>query len=50
VPTFVFLVDALELRKWRYEGSDVAEVVRRLKRIAAADRLDDGPDADLELE
>ncbi len=46
VPTFVFLHEALELRKWRYEGSEISEVVRRLERIAANDRLEDGPGGD----
>ena len=45
VPTFVFLTECLEHRKWRYEGSDIAEVAKRLKRIVADDKLDDGPDA-----
>jgi len=45
VPTFVFLAECLEHRKWRYEGSDIAEVAKRLKRIVADDKLDDGPDA-----
>ena len=46
VPTFVFVVEALELKKWRYTGSEISEVVRRLERIAANDRLDDGPGGD----
>ena len=46
VPTFVFLIDCVELRAWRYQGAEVAEVVRRLKRIAANDRLEDGPSGD----
>ena len=48
MPTFVFLTECLEHRKWRYEGADVAEVVKRLRRVAAGDRLDDGPDAEAE--
>jgi len=46
VPTFAFYVECAELRKWRYTGCEVSEVVRRLKRIAADDNLDDGPDGD----
>ena len=38
--------DCLELRKWRYAGADPSEVVRRLRRVAALDRLDEGPDAE----
>ena len=45
VPTFAFLTECLEHRKWRYEGSDIAEVAKRLKRIVVNDNLDDGPDA-----
>ena len=45
-PCFVFLSDCLELRKWRYQGADISEVVKRIKRIEANDRLDDGPDAE----
>lgn len=44
VPSFLFFVECLELKQWRYQGADVVELVRRLKRIAADDRLDDGPE------
>ena len=44
VPTFGFYSGCLELRKWRLAGADVAEVMKRLQRIIANDRLDDGPD------
>ena len=50
VPTFVFVLGCVELREWRLHGTDHAEVVKRLKRIVASDRLDDGPDADLDVE
>ena len=46
VPTFVFFGECLEHRRWRYKGADVGEVVRRLRRIVANDRLQDGPDAE----
>ena len=46
VPSFVFFKGCLELRKWRYSGADIGEIVRRLRRIVADDRLDDGPDAE----
>lgn len=49
-PSVLFLVECLELRKWRYRGVDVKEIVKRLKRVVANDRLDDGPDADEEAE
>jgi len=45
VPTFVFLGGCLEHKKWRYVGNDIQQVMKRLKRIVADDRLDDGPDA-----
>ena len=46
VPTFVFLGACLEHKKWRYMGNDVPEVKKRLRRIVANDKLDDGPDAE----
>ena len=46
VPTFVYLGECLEHTKWRYGGSDIGEVSKRLKRIVSNDRLDDGPDAE----
>jgi len=45
-PCFVFLRGCLELRKWRYEGADIGQLVKRIKRIQADDRLEDGPDAE----
>ena len=55
VPTFVFYSGCLEIKdaqgtSWRYQGADVAEVTRRLKRIAENDRLDEGVDADAKVE
>ena len=46
VPTFVFVQDCLELKKWRYQGANVKEVTKRLRRIVTNDHLDDGPDAE----
>ena len=55
MPTFVFYSGCLEIKdahgtSWRYQGADVAEVTRRLKRIAENDRLDEGVDADAKVE
>ena len=46
VPSFLFFSECLEIKKWRYQGADVVELVRRLSRIAANDRLDEGPGGD----
>ena len=43
VPAFLFYSECLEHKQWRYQGADVVELVRRLKRIASNDNLDDGP-------
>lgn len=43
VPCVAFFSECLEHRKWRFRGADVAELVSRLKRVAAADRIDEGP-------
>ena len=48
VPSFLFFKECLELRKWRYRGAEVKEVVRRLKRIVAGDRIEEGPEAEEE--
>jgi len=42
-PAFLFFTDCLELREWRYLGSDINEIARRLKRIASGN-LGDGPE------
>ena len=36
-PTFCFYSQCSELKLWRYEGCDVAELTRRLKKLAEAD-------------
>ena len=49
VPTFAFLHECLELRKWRYQGADVGKIVSRIRKLKADPTdplLRDGPDED----
>jgi thiol-disulfide isomerase/thioredoxin len=49
VPTFAFLHECLELRKWRYQGADVGKIVSRIRKLKVDPTdplLRDGPDED----
>jgi len=46
LPCFLFFDGGLELRRWRLEGANVAELQRRLKRVASGltqQEIDQGP-------
>ena len=46
VPSFAFLHECLELRKWRYQGADIGRVVGRMRKLAldpSSVDLQDGP-------
>ncbi len=46
VPSVLFFGSCLEHRKWRYQGADVGEIKRRLRRVVDDDQLEDGPGDD----